>query len=208
MGLVACSGPSPSSGGSGSCALTADLHGRTYTSLGGVHRIPRYVRSVGTATVPGCEGEAPFEIRAFSVEGTNPAVAFASPAYEENVFVRDGVDSIPGAVRRVLDPPACESNGASIELHGPWLGILGADGKTELDLVPPYDLSMRVDEATPTRYERTLLTVRVQAGEPLTREDVRSSLWKGGEIDIHAACSNGRFVVESVTASPPGSPPS
>jgi hypothetical protein len=91
-----------------------------------------------------------------------------------------------------------------VDLRGPWLGIIGADGKTEVDLVPPYDLMMRVDEASDARLERTFLTIRVsdELGQPLTHEDVRTYLQHEGDLSISATCRGSAFLATSVAAVP------
>ena len=85
------------------------------------------------------------------------------------------------------------------------MGILGADDKTELDMKPPYDIKMIVEEASAARYERADLTIRVPSslGTPLTREHVRSSLWKGGSVRVVAECADGRFIARDVQAFAP-----
>ena len=82
---------------------------------------------------------------------------------------------------------------------------LGADGHTELDLAPPYDVHIFVQETTSPRYERAFLTIRVpeELGRPLTRDDIHSSLWEGGTIEFTAGCNNGRYVALRVVAYPP-----
>jgi hypothetical protein len=89
-------------------------------------------------------------------------------------------------------------------LSGPWLGILGADGNTETDLLPPYDLDLRVKYASVRKYERAFITVRVQKdlGAPLTRDDVRSSLLQDGSIALTVRCESERFVTKQVSAFP------
>jgi Family of unknown function (DUF6281) len=210
IALAACSSPvaprgTTGSGGSGSCAFTARFDGQTYVGIGGLHRMPTLGRPLGTAILPACEDVKAASIPAFAVRGLDPRIVFASPRFEQMVLVREDVDPIPAAIRRLEAEPTCVARGGSIELRGPWLGILGADGKTEVDMVPPYDLSMRVDDATPVRYERTFLTVRVEAGRPLDQADLRSSLWKGGQLIVHASCLGGRFVADTVTALAPAS---
>jgi hypothetical protein len=85
-------------------------------------------------------------------------------------------------------------------LSGPWLGILGADGKTELDLIPPYDLFIHVADASNARYKRAQLTVRVPPsfGRPISHADIENSLWKGGSIAITAGCDGSGFVAGDV----------
>jgi hypothetical protein len=46
--------------------------------------------------------------------------------------------------------------------------------------------------------------IRPALGEPITRADVETSLWKGGSIALRVQCADeGRYVAEEVDASPP-----
>jgi hypothetical protein len=103
--------------------------------------------------------------------------------------------------------PTCRPKDAPISLRGPWLGILGVDGRTGVDLLPPYDLTMRVEDASDDRYEGALLTIHVTTDveELLDRDDVRTSLWEGGSLVVSAACGDEEFVALSVSGQPPSS---
>lgn len=120
------------------------------------------------------------------------------------MLIREDVDydRLPSALARLLRAPKCDPGDAPIQLAGPWLGIIGADGHTELDMAPPYDLEINVAESSAERYERAYLTVRVPAelGRPLTRADIRSSLWEGGTISLRVSCRAGRYLAERVEA--------
>jgi hypothetical protein len=73
-----------------------------------------------------------------------------------------------------------------------------------LDLEPPYDIYLRVDEASSSRYERAEVSVRVleSLGMPLSREDIEASLGEGGDIRVVAECADGRYVAREVQAFP------
>ena len=92
-----------------------------------------------------------------------------------------------------------------MQISGRWLGIVGADGSTELDLNPPYDVRIRVNAASLAAYERAELTIRVppSLGRPLTRRDIESSLWRGGTLKTTVTCNDGEFVASSIEAAPP-----
>ena len=64
---------------------------------------------------------------------------------------------------------------------------------------------MRVDEATPARYEDTFPTIHVGAalGMPLDREDGRDVLRQGGTVSVVASCRDDEFWAEEIVASPP-----
>jgi len=121
------------------------------------------------------------------------------------VFVRRDA-TLPPEVERLLRAPACDAGDAPIELSGLWLEILEVDGRAELDLEPPYDVDLFVEQASEPRYERTYLTVRVPPalGTPITRADIETSVWEGGSIALRARCTEeGNYVAEEVEASPP-----
>ncbi|MDP9233495.1 MAG: hypothetical protein M3P01_02970 [Actinomycetota bacterium] len=85
------------------------------------------------------------------------------------------------------------------------MGIIGTDGKTEVDLVPPCKIDLFAANASTHDYENAFLTVLIphSLGRVLTKEDVRSSLWKGGTIEFVARCHGRRFVAQQVTSKPP-----
>jgi hypothetical protein len=112
---------------------------------------------------------------------------------------------LPPELKSLLTAPRCDNGARPVEISGRWLGIVGADGQTELDLDPPYDVRIRVTETSHAAYERADLTVRVPAstGHPLSREDLESVLWKGGTLEAEVMCSGDEFVASSVKAVPP-----
>ena len=214
--LAGCGGGSDVEGGDASCALSVRYRGARYDGVS-VEIAPREGARVGTAILPGCndQGEevAPEEdekIPVARLPGVSPKVAVTWSGRDDIVLVRESLvrertESLPPEVARLTDAPKCNERDAPIKLLGPWLGILGTDGNTELDLALPYKIDLQVQEASAPRYERAFLTVRVPAnlGRPLTREDVKSSLWKGGTIELVAICAGGRYIARSVRSYPP-----
>jgi hypothetical protein len=204
--LAGCGGSSdgPSSGGGGVCALVARLDGRQYVANGGIRVIPALGEPLGTATVPPCESDG-YTFQAVSIVGVDPEVAFVDPGRGDIVFVAEEIGSLPAELARLGREPTCREEDVPIHLRGPWLGIIGPGEETELDMLPPYELEMLVDVASTQRYERTFLTIRVagEAGKLLTREDVRTSLWEGGDLSVTATCLNGTFRAREASAHPP-----
>ena len=135
-----------------------------------------------------------------AVDGVDPDIAVAQGGSPDLVYVREDVDRLPPTLVHAFTPLTCDPDLAPIRLQGTWLGILGADGHTELDMVPPYDVEVLVTRSSPPGYERADLTVRVppSLGQPLTRADVQTSLWTGGEIDVTATCVGTRFLATGV----------
>jgi Family of unknown function (DUF6281) len=201
--LTGCSGGDGSVEGAGSCALVVRYQGENYEGTG-VQIAPLEGKRIGSAVLPGCEADEPDEqIPVAQLPGVSPKVALVWVGNNDTVLVREGID-LPPEVAQLSDAPKCDQRDAPIRLSGPWLGILGADGNTETDLLPPYDLDLRVKYASVKKYERAFITVRVQQelGAPLTRDDVRSSLLQEGSIALTIRCESERFVAQEVTAFP------
>lgn len=187
-----------------SCALVIRYQGENYEETG-VQVAPPEGERIGSAVLPGCGAEEPDEqIPVARLPGVSPKVALVWVGSNDTVFVREGTD-LPPEVAQSLDAPKCDRRDAPIRLSGAWLGILGADGKTELDLLPPYDIDLRVESASARTYEHAFITVSVpkNLGTPLTSHDVRSSLQQGGSIELVVRCERERFFAERVRAFPP-----
>jgi Family of unknown function (DUF6281) len=209
--VVLTRAPTGGSGGAGACAALARYHGAIYIGQA-VHIAPVAAGAAGTAVVPSCAdtpggASGPQTIRVLRIRGVPPHVALIWAGIDDVVLVRRSLGShLPKALRRLLEAPSCRSGDAPIKLRGPWDGILGANGKTEVDLRPPYDVTMKVAGASSRRYLHAFLTVRVPAalGRPLSGTDIHRSLGKGGTIAITATCAGGRYVAQRVRAFPPG----
>ena len=198
-------------GGSADCAYVATFHGHSYSGVA-VAIAPVPGRRVGAAHLPPCDDTGgvippgPGErLPVAELPGVPSSVALVVLGQDDLVLVRDP-KRLPDAVRRLVHAPACAAGDRPLELAGPWTGILQADGKTEADLVPPYDVSLRVRRSSAPRYLGAALDVRVPAGlgGPLTRHDLRTSLRKGGTITLTVRCRDGGYVATRVTAVPPG----
>lgn len=191
--------------GSGGCALKVRYRGTTYSGRN-IEVVPQRGPHAGSGVIPDCEsGGSPETIQVARLPGVSPGVALVWVGSYDTILVRDGVTHLPNAVTRLFHAPACRRRDAPIQLAGPWLGILAAGGGTELTMRPPYDLEILAAHATPSRYLRALLKVRVPAslGRPLTEHDIHSVLDKGGSITITATCGDGRYIAEQVRAQPP-----
>ena len=197
---------------SAACAAVVVFEGDpylgTYTAS-----LPVVGARLGSGTTPACADTPaatpakPENAEVLELEGVSPDVAIISNG---GLFIREGVnvERMPDALTRLLHAPVCVPADEPIELTGRWLGIIGADGHTELDLNPPYDVRVQVAESSAGRYERAELTIRVpeEAGRPLDRNDVRTSLWEQGTISARVWCREGAFVAETVDAEPPHHP--
>ena len=202
---------SSSSGGSSSavCALAVEFRGATYFGQS-VSIAPEAGEIVGEAGLPACNdtngaSEEDEVVEVASFPGLSPDIALVWPGRGDIVFIREGTEPLPPQIARLSSPPGCDQKDVPIDLRGTWIGILGADGDTETDLVPPYDLEMYVAEASHDRYLRATINVRVpsELGRPLDRDDVKSSLWEGGDIEVVSTCGPKGFVAQEVRAFPP-----
>jgi hypothetical protein len=194
----------------GDCASSVRYKGHIY-GWSDVEVAPREGRPVGEAgfycnLLEAAAGAAPDqEIELAEIEGVSPEIALAWRQHSDMVFVREGFDRLPPEVSRLMRAPKCDPRDEPIELAGPWLAIRGVFYE-ELDMVPPYDVDLLVEESSVPRYERAFLGVRVpkELGRPLTRSDIRDSLRQGGSITLSVACwLDGRYEAERIAAHPP-----
>ena len=166
---------------------------------------------LGQARLPGCndtgQSQAPPDefVDVAQLPGVDPSVAVVSADYPEVMYVRADLEELPREVMAYLIPPRCQPSDNPITLDGQWLGIIQPDGHTELDMAPPYIVSMLVLHASSPTYLRAELSIRVgpSLGTPLTHQDIRTALWKPGTLHVVAGCDGKKFVALEVTASPP-----
>jgi hypothetical protein len=153
-------------------------------------------------------GSPPSEepIQVAELTGVSPDDVLVERGNDGAVYIADGMTPLPPEAEALTSPPGCDPADDPIDLSGPWSGILGADGNTELDLAPPYDVFMQVRQASSPRYQRASLTIRVpvELGRPISHADVEAYLWKEGSISVTATCGDGGFIAASVTTGPPG----
>ena len=194
------------SSGGGSCAFSAEFDGRTYGSVG-VEVSPLEGRSLGTATSPDCAdtGGTPGPDEHFDVAefpGLSPDQAIVIVGRDDMVLVPNDADGLPPEVQRLVHAPGCDANDEPIDLAGPWLGILGADGRTEVDLEPPYVVTLHVDETSSDRYDRAFLDVLVprSLGHPISHDDSKRYLQHPGRIVVTAHCDGPKYVADAVRA--------
>ena len=195
-------------GGGGSCAFIATYAGARYEGRRVVVE-PPLGDALGKAVIPACDdgGGSPSadeRIPVRELEGIDPGVGIVWEGSLSSILIREDLGSLPPELERYLERPVCDPTLAPIELHGQWIGIIQPDETTEVDLEPPYDLELLVASSSAPEYVGADLVVRVprSAGRLITQEDIRTSLWKGGSIDVTASCAGDRFLVESTETSP------
>jgi hypothetical protein len=195
-----------------SCLLTVRWRGRWYDAVG-VEVSPRLGRRVGVGLIPDCPNEPGAPIRAPSpvdlaaLPGARPRDVVVMVGADDLVLVRRSLPArkTPAAVKRLLTAPRCTST-RPVRLLGQWLGILSANGRTEVDLVPPYVLHIHVRSASERRYVRAFLTLRVTARTRglITRDEIENVLWEGGDLAATVRCVRGRYMARSLDPRPPG----
>ena len=204
--LAGCGGPGNATGdgNGGDCPSFIWFRGHTYLGRSAAV-IPEPGPTVGEAVFPPCssfgKSSPPGDrIEMTAVAGVDPDVAVSQEGSPGQVYVREDVERLPPTLVHAFTALICDPELAPVRLQGTWLGITGADGDTELDLVPPYDVQLLVTRSSPPGYERADLTVRVppSLGQPLSHANVESSLWTGGEIDLIATCRGERFLATGV----------
>lgn len=110
-----------------------------------------------------------------------------------SVFLREGRE-LSTADRTWFRAPDCDTGG-TFEIIGDWVGVTGPEKpRFDGDLRPPYRLEVHVTEG-PSAYLGATITVHVDtATEPaLGLEDVKNSLWRGGQVIAAVNCDDGRF---------------
>jgi hypothetical protein len=207
---AASPGATGASSGSSSCVFVVRWSGRTYEAVA-VEVSPRVGRRLGRGVIPPCDdtGDSPSpaeRIDLAALPGVAPRRAVVAVGLSDLVLVRSSLvrrGRLPAEVKELLRAPRCTSR-RRVRLIGEWLGILGINGRTEVDVVPPYVLEIHVRRASKPRYLRAFLRVRVpkSLGRPLTREDIENVLWKGGDIATTVRCVRGRYVAVKVEARP------
>jgi Family of unknown function (DUF6281) len=189
--------------------MEVSFRGHRYTGYDAVVRpVPGEI--LGEALLPACNDTNAADpvgderIKVARIPGVDPDVAVVWGT--ETILVVEGTGApLPETISRYLERPTCDPSDEPIELSGTWLGILGADGNTEVDLDPPYDVEMYAASSSAATYARAELSVRVPVslGRPISSDDVRNSLWEGGRIEVTATGDGDGFVARNVAAFSP-----
>lgn len=193
-----------SSGGAaeGSCAAALELHGRTYLGHGDLRRDPEVTGRRLDVLLPGCADSGgqddPVPERTAEAEELAEVPAEVAVLLHDGVYVREGAD-LPPAARAWFAAPSCEHVG-EVDLAGTWLGVTGPhEPRSDGDIRPPYRIDVEVT-AGPAAYAGASVTIRVTGDtDPvLTADDVRDTLWEGGQVRARVGCDGEKFVASSV----------
>jgi hypothetical protein len=199
LALTGCSGAT-GSGGEASCADLVRYDGHRYHGHGELQRTPATSGPAGTATRLGCDdgnGASPEEdIEVVELRDVPLDRGFLSHG---QLYVREDL-GFPEAARPWFEETTCDEN-EPFELTGQWLGVESSrEVRFDGDIRPPYRVTVWVSEG-PTAYVDTLVTVHGTARtEPQLRpEDVKRSLWEGGDVVAQVHCEGNRFVADGLS---------
>ena len=152
---------------------------------------------VGGIGVPPCEdvegehqgGETTYLVLA-EIPGVPRDVALAVPTNPDGVLVREGA-ALPEQITRLFEPVRCDPAEPPRALSGSWRGIGGAADSDHP--LPPFDVGLRVRDATPEQYRGAQLNVRIPDGVDATaiQEAWESPLRPtSGRSTLEAACDD------------------
>lgn len=206
-GLVVGCGASPEGGGEASCAAVLKLHGNTYLGRGGVDRIPVTTGRTLPGVLPECDdsggqdepiGDEPVEVEVLA--DVDPTVAVL---FHDTIYIRDG-EELPQSTQFWFRPPRCATRG-DFKLTADWLGVRSTKAvRFDGDIRLPYRLMVLVTDG-PSRYVATKVTLHASTstGPELTPNDVKRSLWQGGQVVANVRCHQGEFELLTAQALPP-----
>jgi hypothetical protein len=201
-GVALSSCASGAGGGAASCAAVIEYRGHAYWGAGPVKRDPATTGRLVTGVIPVCDdsgGQRP-EDPAEQVEVAELALVPLDTAFTWNgsIFVRAGRE-LPAATRPWFHAPLCRRDD-EFDLTADWLGVTGPNKpRFDGDLRPPYRLEVHVTQGPEEYVGATVLVHADAATEPgLGARDVRSSLWKGGQVTARVDCVDGRFHARSL----------
>jgi hypothetical protein len=197
--LAGCSG-STGAEGAASCADLVRYDGHRYHGHGDLHRMPATAGPAGTATRLGCDdgnGASPDEdIEVVELSDVPLDRGFLSHG---QLYVRDDLD-FPEAARAWFEPVRC-GDAEPFVLTGRWLGVESSRKvRFDGDLRPPYRLTAWVTDG-PQAYVDTQVTVHADGhtDPQLGPDDVKGSLWEGGDVTAEVHCDDGRFVADGLS---------
>ena len=200
LALAGCSGSPGGSSGAASCADLVRYDDHRYHGEGELQRMPATGGPAGTATRVTCD-DGSGESEADEVDVTELRDVPLERAFLSHgqIYVRDGRD-LPEAARVWFARTTCDETGP-FELTGQWLGVASPRKvRFDGDIRPPYRITAWVT-AGPPAYVDTRVTVHAtgRTHPQLGPQDVKRSLWEGGDVTAHLHCAGGRFVADGLS---------
>jgi hypothetical protein len=195
--LAACSSGGSRGGGSAVCPAKVLYGGHTYWGVGELKRDPATTGRRVKAVLPSCDdsgGQEPADPDTrVDVDVLADVPAETAVLWNGSVYLRDGRE-LPAPARLWFRAPRCTTDG-QFDLIGDWLGVIGPKPpRSDGDLRPPYRLEVHVTSG-PDAYAGTTIQVHADAAtDPrLGPNDVKTSLWNGGQVAARVDCVGGRF---------------
>lgn len=202
MGAVvaSCSGED-GVGSAGDCASAVEVDGRLYLGHGEVRRDPRTTGRTVDAVLPPCNdtgGQAADEpAQHVQVEELVDVPVERAVLWNGGVYLRQG-SPVPEAARAWFRAPRCADAG-TFPLRGEWLAVGGAQPHQDGELRPPYRVVVHVTDGPAAYVGTTLRVLATRATDPLLGpDDVRTSLWQGGDVAARVRCDDGAFTALSL----------
>jgi hypothetical protein len=205
--LVGCAAESGNGGGSASCTAVIEYDGHMYLGVGDLKRDPDVTGQRLSAILPGCDdsggqAHADSDKGIEVVELADVAVSTAV-LFNGAIYVREGQE-LPESTRARFRSPRCATAG-DFELTADWRGVTGPyKPRFDGDLRLPYQLEVHVT-AGPQHYVGANIVLRATAAtDPaLSPADVKTTLWKGGQVVGSVECTDGDFEAVGLRAVPP-----
>jgi hypothetical protein len=195
--LASCSSGGSGGEGSAACAAQVRYEGHTYWGAGELKRDPATTGRRVKAVLPACDdsgGQEPTDPDTW-VDADVLAYVPAETAvlWNGGVYLRDGRE-LPAAARLWFRTPRCTTDG-QFDMIADWLGVIGPKApRFDGDLRLPYRLEVHVTNG-PDAYTGTRIQMHADAAtDPgLGPNDVKTSLWKGGQLVARVECLGGQF---------------
>lgn len=186
-----------------SCASLIEYDGARYAGHGELRRDPALTGRTDEGTVASCDdGEGDTGVESAVVEELVDLPLSRAFLSGGTVFLRQD-RPFPEEIRDWFRPPGCEHEG-DLALTGTWVGVRTTRAvRFDGDLRPPYVVEMHVDDGDDAYLGATLDVRATDLTDPaLGPDDVRSSLWEGGDVRAVVRCEDGRFLATSLTSTP------
>jgi len=183
--------------GEASCAAVIVYGGVTYWGHGELKRDPATTGRHVTGMIPSCDDsggqEPPERDEAVHVAELVDVPLETAFRWGDSIFIREGRE-LPAATRVWFRAPRCTTS-TEFELVADWVGVTGPRRpRFDGDLRPPYRLQVHVTKG-PDEYVGATIAVHADAATDPTLgpEDVKASLWQGGQVIARVKCDAGRF---------------
>jgi hypothetical protein len=191
-------------GAAASCAAAVRYDGNLYLGQGQLRRDPATTGRLVDGSVPPCNdtGGASEEAEPAQLAELEDVPVETAVLFNGGVYVREGAD-LPASTEPWFTAPDCTSDG-EFDLVGDWLGVESHhQPRYDGDIRPPYRVEVHVTEG-PADYLGATIQVHADSDTDPTLgpDDVKESLWEGGQVMALTRCADGRFEAVSLRVPP------